>query len=692
MSRTARIGLVAALGAVGVTSSLLPIGAIALAGAVLTIVVLPGWAVAHALTALDDDADLADSLAASFGGVAVSSAALWIAGATVGLSRATILGAPLCAALALVAVTRGTAPSRRPVAPLLGFLVLLAAIFALLVAVPFYPYGLERADGVHSMGLSDWYLHLMMTTTLDTASSLPPRNPYLITHTSAYYHYGFHLLAAAIHRAAGRPMDIFPILLGLTMLTAAAYPVVLFSLARRRLDGNATKALVAAVGGVLLAGFDLVVWATYVAQTLVERWPLPGGSNGLRLLIPSAHLHSWIPVYERQFNAPYAALLWAPHYVAALLVSLLCIDRLRSKVDRPPLLAVALMLAALPGLSAYVLLATAVGVAALVTADVWQVRTRPWQSRLAKRWVVVAIGAIVLAAPILVSLRASVGQHVAPLVLRVSAVGTLRNGAIFTSLLGDTQWTRLLDTPLLLIFQFGSVGILGSLGVIRRLREGQWDELARSHAAAASAVIAFLVLFRPPTGMDNNLGFRPMLLVWSLLVPFAAEAWFVPARFALLRWGGVLVCAAALPYALVGATLEGWLFRPVPPPLVAVARWINDNLPPGSAVAVDPQDHPRGFDLFLRQPLIEAEHRRNALMLGAPPAEFEMIRTSLHEAYAQDGTQAAKRFRDLGAEAVVAHTDAAGRPPWAELPCFQQAYHSEGIIVFVRAKEACGGF
>ena len=38
------------------------------------------------------------------------------------------------------------------------------ASVALLVAIPFYPHGRERADGVHHVGLSDWYLHLMMTT------------------------------------------------------------------------------------------------------------------------------------------------------------------------------------------------------------------------------------------------------------------------------------------------------------------------------------------------------------------------------------------------------------------------------------------------------------------------------------------------------------------------------------------------
>jgi hypothetical protein len=199
----------------------------------------------------------------------------------------------------------------------------------------------------------------------------------------------------------------------------------------------------------------------------------------------------------------------------------------------------------------------------------------------------------------------------------------------------------------------------------------------------------FLVAFRPPLGMDNNLGFRPMLLVWCLLTPFAAEAWFAAGRFVWLRRAGVAICLAALPYAIGGVTLEGWFFRPVPRDLVAVARWIDDNVPPGSPVALDPEDHPRGLDLFVRRPLIEAEHRRNAFMLGASPEEFEATRQALHEAYrALDGPAAARRFAALGATVVIARVDAAGHLPWRTLPCFRDTHHEGDLVVLVR-DEGC---
>ena len=684
-----RLAAVGGIGAFGAALCFAPVAPVALAGAMLVCVALPGFAVARALVGGDPEADRVDFLAASYGGAAVSSLVLWIAGATVGLSRATILAAPLLASLVLAARPRDV-ELRRSLPPGFRVLALVSVFFTLLVAVPFYPHGLERSDGVHRTGLSDWYLHIMMASTLDSASSLPPANPYLLAHGRAHYHYAFHLLAAAIHRAAGRPVDVFPILLGLTLFTAAAFPLVLFTLVRRRLGGDPRKALAAAAAGTLLAGFDLVVWATHVVQTLIDRWPPPAGVAGLRLLIPSSHLHAWAPIYERQFNAPYLATLWAPHYVAAVLVSLLCFHAMRRESGRPPLLAVALLLASLPGLSAYVLMATVVGVAAWIAADLARMGWPPSVPPATARWMLAGAGALVFASPVFATLRDSFAQHGAPLILQVSAAGTWRNGAFFTFLFGDHPSTRVLDLPALIVVQFGIVGVLGGIGIWRRVRRRSFDGVAGEHAIVLAAMFAFLVLFRPPTGMDNNLGLRPMLLVWSLLVGFAAEAWFAPARFRALRWMAVAAGAAGTLYGAVGATLEGFLFWPSPPAMVETARWINRNVPIGAPVALDPEDHSRSFDWWLRRPLVEADHERNALMLGARPEEYMAIRRALHETYrTANAAEAAARFLDLGAAVVVVHAGAGQAPPWDELPCFPLRYRNAEWSVLVRTSETC---
>ncbi|MGH7822126.1 MAG: hypothetical protein ACREQ9_20375, partial [Candidatus Binatia bacterium] len=525
---TARFCLAAAP---GVALCFVPERSLALAAAAFVVVAMPAWAVGRAIAAGDPDGDRIDFLAASFGGVALSSLAVWTGAVLVGLSRTEVIVAPLVASLLLHLFTDASGETvRKSGAGRTGWILfVVAGCFALLVALPFLPYGWERADGVHRMGLSDWYLHLMITSALDAAHSLPPRNPYLWADAGAHYHYGFHLVGAAIHRAAGRQGDVFPALLALTMLTAFAFPVVLFVVSRRTLDGDPRAALLAAAAGVFLFGFDLVVWVANALPDLVGAWPPSDGFAAIRAAVPSAHLDHWIEHDERQFNAPYTALLWAPHHVAAVVTALLAIHALRARTRGSAIVVpVACLLASLPGLSGYVAITAAVGAAAVVVAD--QVAGGRFfrRSTTVLRWGAVGVGALVLSTPILASLRGSVGQHFAPLTVHLSSAGDWRNGAVFTTLFGHHSWTHLLDTPALYLFEFGLVGALGAAELVRRARRREWTAVRRENAAILVAVFLFLNFVRPPLGGPNNLNFRPMLVVWSLLVPFAVEAWLRP--------------------------------------------------------------------------------------------------------------------------------------------------------------------
>lgn len=77
-------------------------------------------------------------------------------------------------------------------------------------------------------------------------------------------------------------------------------------------------------------------------------------------------------------------------------------------------------------------------------------------------------------------------------------------------------------------------------------------------------------------------------------------------------------------------------------------------------------------------------------MLGAAPEQFESIRRSLHDAYVSlDGPQAAKRFRELGADVVVARVNSSGALPWPALPCFREDYRMGDLAVLVHVDETC---
>ena len=323
--------------------------------------------------------DSLERTAYAYGGVGLACWSLWIAGVVVGLNRWSILIAPVLAAFLLAAADSGTRAPRGvqtadPLPPASrGVRVtvwLTALTMATFVVLPFLPYGWQAPDGVHRMGMHDWYKHFMVTTALGD-SAFPPANPFLPADGHAPYYYGFHLVAAAVQRLSGDFADTHVMLLGLTVMTAAAFPVVLFALGRGLL-GDARQAAVAAVGGTtLLAGFDLVVWVAHAVRDVLAAWPLDVGVAALRAAVPSSHLDFWIHHNERQFNAPYVTAIWAPQHLAGAVLALLVIHLLRPTIGRLPVsrrLLPSVLLAVLPAISAYVALALVVGVTATRSA------------------------------------------------------------------------------------------------------------------------------------------------------------------------------------------------------------------------------------------------------------------------------------------------------------------------------------
>ena len=704
MSRLRNTAPIALLGIVCVAASYLPVAPIALLAALVAVLLLPAWAAARYAAANGAAGDALESSAYAYGGLALSCWSLWVIGSSIGLSRPLIVAAPVIGAVALTMVgglqpspagpesdsadagsDSGSSRQRHGARPERFAVILTAVTLAVLVIIPFLPYGWVGSDGVHRMAMTDWYKHLMVTTALDTADRLPPANPFLISDDNTAYYYGFHLVAAAIHRAAGRVGDVYQILLAMTVVTAAAFPLVLFVLARGLLS-DSRRATVAAIGGSLLAGFDLVVWALQAVRDTVTAWPLSGGFAGLRAVVPSAHLDFWIHHNERSFSVPYVATIWAPQHVAGVLLALLIIHSLRLPADgryqlpRGRLLPM-VMLAALPAMSAYVAVALVFGAVAIVAVESWSRHCLPWRVESFRRWGSVGVPAALLAIPIIRVLADDAGGR---LTFAISSAGTWLNGAAFSTIFGDGSFARLLDTPALYVMEFGIVGIFGLMAIVRRVK-GRILTAAQHQAVIMSVAILLLATFvRPPIGEPNNLFARPMLVVWALLACFAADAWCEGGRRRWSRRLGLLVCAGGTALAVVGATLEGAIFWATPRETVAAARWINAETPVGAVVAIDPDRRDLGH--WLRRRVIAAD-RRHALLFGAAPEEYSAAVRRLHDAYdAFDPGEAWALLGSLGAEVVVVDLPA---PAWTRPPCFTPGYRGERLAVFLRTTAPC---
>ena len=595
-----------------------------------------------------------------------------------------LLGGLLGAALAVALLSVGIVSwqFRHVELPVSRVIWIAALVIGVLVLVPFLPYGRVTAEGVHRMAMSDWYKHLMVTTVLE-GGEFPPPNAFLADARAAPYYYGFHLVAAAIENV-GRIGSTFWLLLAFTVLTAAAYPVVLFVVARDLFD-DTRRAVTAAIGGSFLAGFDAAVWVAHAARDTLSAWPLPAGPAGLRAAVPMTSIDFWIHHNERQFTGPYVTAIWAPHHLAAVLLSLLVIREVC--VARPgprrQLLPVVL-LASIPAMSVYVALALFVGVGVAIAVDAWMARRPPWAVHSGRRWAQVGVPAFALSLPVLWVLAGSRS----PLEVGVSSAGTLLNGAIFTALLGDGVVARLLDTPALYLVEFGIVGVMGVTGLVGRASRGSLSSPQRTVAIIAAAVVVLVTLVRLPVDGPNNLYARPMLLVWSLLACFAADAWCAMIRVGprhlatspASHWGSSVRRSRC--WVLLRRRSSG-RHRPTRSrPFGGSTRahhagrsW--PTIPTGVATATGCADRWSSTTGDL------------ALLFGATGAEYDTVARRFHDAYDSDSpAEAADRFDRLGADVIVVDIPS---PAWARPPCFLEGYGGPRVGVVTRNPGACVG-
>jgi hypothetical protein len=152
-----------------------------------------------------------------------------------------------------------------------------------------------------------------------------------------------------------------------------------------------------------------------------------------------------------------------------------------------------------------------------------------------------------------------------------------------------------------------------------------------------------------------------------------------------LCWLLVLVCAAAVPYATLGVTLEGTLFWPTPTEFLEAARAINAGTPAHSVVAIHPDDETPAYGYWLRRHQV-ATYERVALLFGATSEEFQATQQELRDAYAAtEPTAAEERFSNLGADVIIVDNEGVSvRPAWARQPCFDVQHRGQRFDVYRR--------
>jgi hypothetical protein len=646
---------------------------------------------------------VAESIAVSYAGLGASCITLWLAASMFGMSRATSVAAPIAIAALLVLAARTTrrAVSATSVVPsavlapdtettparITWVLAAFSLLSVLLVAIPFAPFGWARGDGIHRMAMTDWEKHLRMVSSIVGSSRFPPPHPYLYLDPNPSYYFGYHLVAGAIASVGGSSATSFAALWLLTLATAAATPFVVYTFARDLTSVRA--ALWAAGSSTLLIGFDVVPLALDTVSQAVATWPVRASFAGLRAIIPATHIDYWIHNVDRQFSAPVVATMWAPHQTAAALMALVVLYLLAPRSDDPARsragwLLPALLIAALAGLSSYMALGLAVGVATAGIVDAVATGRAPWRTDVFRRWLVPGAMGVVIALPIVpvVTRGSSSG-----LVFYISPAGSWSNGAIFSWLFGAHQWTNLLDTPAVFLIDLGIIGVLGVVQLLRLGRERRFDPVRREAASIAVAILVLVTFVRPPVGIGNNLYARAPLLAWFILAAFAAMA---AARVGRRTWvrACILLCAAGTCYAEVGYLLEGGLFWATPKTTVDALRWVDAHTPRSAVVAIRPSDYENNDGYWLERPIVIST-KRLAVLFGADPDAYDRAERAVEDAFEKpDPAAAARSFDALGASVILVRRQASD-PPWAAAPCFDVAYQNAAWSVVLRDAHAC---
>jgi len=177
------------------------------------------------------------------------------------------------------------------------------------------------------------------------------------------------------------------------------------------------------------------------------------------------------------------------------------------------------------------------------------------------------------------------------------------------------------------------------------------------------------------------------MLAWILLAPYAAATARSMSRPLLIAV--LLPCALYTPYAMVGATLEGYLFWSTPAADHAVAEWIEEGTAPSTVVALSPDERPTYLTYWTRRPVVFHDSRL-ALLFGATVDQVDAVQAALRAAYAEARPRAAaEAFRQLGADLVIVDATTTQARAWAASSCFITGYRTEVWMAAAPEPGAC---
>lgn len=528
--------------------------------------------------------------------------------------------------------------------------------------------------------INDWPKHYTVIWLLEH-TGIPPRNLlYWPQRDQPFvYYYFFHIVVATLRLWSDQALSILTSFVLVTLATVLDLAVLLSFLAQR-LFRRQRAALWTLLFVTIATSYDFLATLPQTAKILLaEGWTM-------RAFV------GLTPVFNCQDRLVglYSAYLWAPHHVAAGLVTLLMVVLLSllGQTRRLALL-LPLLLFALVGFSVYVAAPVLLALAIYAALDVAaRGRAAPgaqrrWAvARALAGWAAVAGGFLVVSLPYLRDLLSVSGAETSGLALAIVRNGrTWYTGGVFLSLLGDYWITRLLDAPGHYLLHIGPalfLGVAGWLFYQRQLRSQAAQDgatlgaerLAARFLALGGAAALFLTLFVASSGSlsgvtCNDFRMRGALPLQIALACFAGLAMHIAAprarptagkqQIRWRRWAYPLLLLLVLAAALNTVRgIAGWgvgrfvRSNVVTPPALAAFRFVSDHTPPGAVLQGAGTRYPRDRDLHLYADRVSRLEIGSFPLLHVPTDVFYADGIAVYRAFVTpDSEESWRLWREL---------------------------------------------
>ncbi len=329
-------------------------------------------------------------------------------------------------------------------------------------------FELETANGFYPVQMEDWQKHYGVAFSL-RYTGIPPTSVFfygMFPDEKLVYYYFLHLNGVTLDLLQSGGPFLHNAFVTVIVLASLIFSSIFFLLAQT-LFRSQKVALWSLAFATVIGGLDVIPIIYHTIQKYRQHFPDDPLSAGV--FLPREHIDNWISALSLRMNTFFAYHIWVPQHLTGLtILCLACYLYLKVKERRKLLVIFPLLLFALLGHSTWI--AALVSGCLFLFALIQIVITHRHRGFAAARtlflgYAIIALAFVIIAAPFILSL---VGPQ-APKSGIAFEIPRLDGWSIlhpFQATFGPVVWARLLDLPLHFFVEMGALLVTGLAGLV----------------------------------------------------------------------------------------------------------------------------------------------------------------------------------------------------------------------------------